>query len=160
MKTKKLPIILLVTVIVGSIFADKIIEFYIDARWFGIYHIESVFWTVFYAQFGFGLLIGTLFFGLTYGTLISIFRKTQHLPILLGEDLRREIPFLELIANNLKSLVLAVPLLLSLFVGLLVGQQWEVILKFFHSVPFNQVDPVFGRDFSFYLFDLPRKHLE
>ena len=155
MKTKNLPIILLATVVIGSMFADKIIEFYIDVQWFEVYKIESVFWTIFLAQFGLGLLFGGLFFGLTYGVLISIFRKTQHLPILLGEDIRREIPFLELIAHNLKSLIFSIPVLLSLFVSLMVGQQWDVILKFFNRVPFNQFDPIFGKDLSCYLFELP-----
>lgn len=32
---------------------------------------------------------------------------------------------------------------------------WYVILQYFNSVDFNQVDPIFGRDISFYFFKLP-----
>jgi len=32
---------------------------------------------------------------------------------------------------------------------------WYVILQYFNSVDFNQVDPVFGKDISFYVFRLP-----
>ena len=39
--------------------------------------------------------------------------------------------------------------------GGLVASGWTTIQLFLHRVPFGQVDPTFGRDISFYLFELP-----
>lgn len=33
--------------------------------------------------------------------------------------------------------------------------QWQTVLHFIYRVPFGQNDPIFGRDISFYLFELP-----
>lgn len=37
----------------------------------------------------------------------------------------------------------------------LASEYWYVILQYFNSVDFNQVDPVFSKDISFYVFRLP-----
>ena len=35
------------------------------------------------------------------------------------------------------------------------ASQWEQFLLYLYRVPFGEVDPIFGRDISFYLFELP-----
>ena len=44
---------------------------------------------------------------------------------------------------------------LSLIFGGVLSSRWEVFLRFFNSANFGQTDPVFSRDLSFYVFDLP-----
>ena len=44
---------------------------------------------------------------------------------------------------------------LSLIFGSVLSARWEMFLRFTNSVPFGQIDPVFGRDFGFFIFDLP-----
>jgi uncharacterized protein len=44
---------------------------------------------------------------------------------------------------------------LGLLVGLFEMSQWDLVLKFLFQVPYEQSDPVFGRDIGFYLFSLP-----
>ena len=44
---------------------------------------------------------------------------------------------------------------LSLIFGGVLSSRWEVFLRFFNSATFGQKDPVFSRDLSFYVFDLP-----
>ena len=44
---------------------------------------------------------------------------------------------------------------LSLIFGGVLSSRWEIFLRFFNSVTFGQKDPVFSRDLSFYVFDLP-----
>jgi len=51
--------------------------------------------------------------------------------------------------------LLAVGLLVALGLGGLVASGWTTVQLFLHRVPFGQVDPTFGRDISFYLFELP-----
>ncbi|MDX2100026.1 MAG: UPF0182 family protein [Leptolyngbyaceae cyanobacterium bins.59] len=48
-----------------------------------------------------------------------------------------------------------IAVLLSLLMGWLLSKQWAVFLQFFYPTSFNQVEPLFGRDISFYIFALP-----
>jgi len=144
-----------VVVVIGSVFADKIIALYVDWLWFEKHGIDSVLWTIFGSQVGFGLLAGSLFFVGTYFILNSVYKKTSHLPVQLSDQVRRELPFLDLLASNLRPLVIFGPLAMSVMTGLIVAQQWETVLLYFNSVPFDAVDPAFGKDYSFYLFTLP-----
>jgi uncharacterized membrane protein (UPF0182 family) len=45
-------------------------------------------------------------------------------------------------------------LLAAIFAGTAAGQ-WDQLLRYFYRVPFGTADPVFDRDVSFYLFELP-----
>ncbi|MEK9629340.1 MAG: UPF0182 family protein [Nitrospinota bacterium] len=152
---KKWLFIIAAIIFVGSMFADKIFFFYIDWLWFENHGIASVLWTVLISQFGLGFLVGVLFFIVTYGFLSQIYRKTSHLPILLSDQVRREIPLLDLLAGNLKLLIVVAPLVLAFMTGLVMAQQWEVVLQFLNASPFNQQDPIFGKDVGFYIFSLP-----
>ena len=79
---KKWLFILAAILFVGSIFADKILSFYIDLLWFESHEYGSVLWTVLISQFGLGSLVAVLFFVTTYGFLNRVYKKTSHLPIL------------------------------------------------------------------------------
>ena len=152
---KKWLFILAAVIFVGSMFADKIISFYIDWLWFEGHGISSVLWTVLISQFGWGFLVGILFFLATYGFLMGVYRKTSHLPILLSDQVRREIPLLDILAGNLKLLIVAGPLVLAVMTGLVMSQQWEVVLQYLNASSFDQLDPIFGKDVAFYVFILP-----
>ncbi|MFE1744955.1 UPF0182 family protein [Coleofasciculus sp. H7-2] len=52
-------------------------------------------------------------------------------------------------------LLTAIALFLSLFFGLVLSSHWARILQYFHTTSFNNTDPLFGRDISFYVFQLP-----
>ena len=43
----------------------------------------------------------------------------------------------------------------AILLGTTLSSQWEAVLRFLHQVPFQETDPVFEKDFSFYLFSLP-----
>jgi uncharacterized membrane protein (UPF0182 family) len=152
---KKWLFILAAVVFAGSLFADKILSFYIDWLWFESHGFTSVLWTVLVSQVGFGLLTGVLFFLLTFGFLNQVYKKTSHLPILLSDQVRREVPLLNIMAGNLKLLILVAPLVLASMTGLVMAQQWETLLQYFNSSSYGEVDPIFGKDISFYFFTLP-----
>ncbi|MCL6433676.1 MAG: UPF0182 family protein [Leptolyngbyaceae cyanobacterium HOT.MB2.61] len=44
---------------------------------------------------------------------------------------------------------------LSVALGAVLSANWGKILQFFHPTSFNQTDPLFSRDISFYIFSLP-----
>lgn len=154
-KMKKWLFILAAVVFAGSLFADKILSFYIDWLWFESHGISSVLWTILVSQFGFGLLTSVVFFLLTVGFLNHVYKKTSHLPILLSDQVRREVPLLDVMASNLRVLIFAVPLVIAVMTGLVMAQQWEILLQFLNASPYGEVDPIFGKDISFYFFTLP-----
>ena len=154
-RPKKWLVVLLATIMIGALFTDKLISFYIDVLWFSQYGFKSVILTVLGAEFSFGILFGGLFFIFTWGILSRVYGKTSHLPVVLSEEARRDMPLLDLIASNLKPLTIIIPLFLAIITGLSAAQKWDVILKFINHVPFNQVDPIFGKDYGFYIFTLP-----
>ncbi len=47
---------------------------------------------------------------------------------------------------------------ISLIFGAVASGRWESFLRFLNSVPFNQTDPQFNKDISFYVFTLPVFH--
>ena len=49
----------------------------------------------------------------------------------------------------------ALAVLLSLGFGLILSGQWARVLQYFYPTPFNQTEPLFGQDISFYTFSLP-----
>ena len=153
--SRKWLFVLIALVLFGVLFAEPMITLYIDLVWFEKYGIASVIWTILTAQLGCALVFGGTFFVVTYGILRRVYTKTSHLPVMLSDQTRRGIPFLELIAENLKPLVNLVPLVFSIFIALIAADRWEVTLKFLNQVRFNETDPIFSRDISFYLFTLP-----
>ena len=74
---KKWLFILAAVIFAGSLFADKILSFYVDWMWFESHGFTSVLWTVLVSQVGFGVLTATLFFLLTFGFLNQVYRKTS-----------------------------------------------------------------------------------
>ena len=52
-------------------------------------------------------------------------------------------------------ILLAIGALLALGLGGLALGGWDKIQLFMHRVPFGQTDPTFGKDISFFLFELP-----
>ncbi|MEP0788183.1 MULTISPECIES: UPF0182 family protein [Cyanophyceae] len=52
-------------------------------------------------------------------------------------------------------LVTAIAVVISLFFGLVLSSHSARVLQFFHPISFNSIDPLFGRDISFYVFSLP-----
>ena len=152
---KKWLFILAAVVFAGSLFADKILSFYVDWMWFESHGFTSVLWTVLVSQVGFGVLTATLFFLLTFGFLNQVYRKTSHLPILLSDQVRQEVPVLNAMASYLKLLILLAPLVLSVMTGLVMAQQWETLLQYLNASPYGEIDPIYGKDISFYFFTLP-----
>ena len=45
--------------------------------------------------------------------------------------------------------------IVSVIFGAILASRWEIFLRFSSAVPFGQTDPVFNKDVSFYVFDLP-----
>jgi len=55
----------------------------------------------------------------------------------------------------LASLALPAAVIVALGLGVVAARDWLMWLNFFNGVPFNQTDPLFGRDMAFYVFRWP-----
>jgi len=64
------------------------------------------------------------------------------------------IPQLDILRHFDKVKVI-VPIVIGLFVGLLLNNNWLTFLYYFNGVASGFSDPIFGKDVSFYLFTLP-----
>ena len=57
--------------------------------------------------------------------------------------------------RQLRTIAVNVALVASVLIGLLASSQWMTWLAWSNAVPFNQADPILGRDVAFYMFSLP-----
>ena len=55
----------------------------------------------------------------------------------------------------LTVLIAGITIFLAILFGVALSSSWEVILLWYNGMPFNIEDAQFGRDLSFYMFDLP-----
>ncbi len=60
-----------------------------------------------------------------------------------------------LILSNYQFWLNAIALLISLLFGFLLSARWDKFLEYFHNVSFQQTEPLFHKDISFYVFSLP-----
>ena len=66
-----------------------------------------------------------------------------------------EIQPVVLTPRQLLRLGTGVAALMALFLGAFASNEWLTWLQFQNAVPFDQADPLFGRDIGFYVFSLP-----
>jgi uncharacterized membrane protein (UPF0182 family) len=130
-------IIILLIIIVALLGA--VLNLFADWLWFSSLGYDSVFITMLFTN----IWLGFLFFLATFIFLyvnIRVARRTSR-----GKRKKKgpEGPLLILFA-----------LIVAFFVGSAYAN-WEVVLKFLNSVQFGVLDPVFGADIGFYVFQLP-----
>ncbi|PSF38097.1 hypothetical protein C7H19_06400 [Aphanothece hegewaldii CCALA 016] len=80
----------------------------------------------------------------------------------VGKDLITDGRKLAIVTTIIISVILstkwtlrAISILLSSLFGLLFALNWEIILKFLNATLFNNIDPQFSKDISFYIFTIP-----
>lgn len=79
-----------------------------------------------------------------------ILLNAQHVPALLGVLIAFSIALLIYPLWMLR----AIALLMAIGFGVVMSEQWSRVLLYFNATPFDQVDPLFQRDISFYVFQL------
>jgi uncharacterized protein len=140
----------LVLVILGS----GSLGFYTDWLWFQSLGYTSVFLRLINYKFFLGIVFGGLSAVLFYLNGRLVFRLA-HTPYSPENSQSFPINIPAWLEGRLRSLLTPVSLLIGLFMGLSAAGQWETFQLFQAASPMGSVDPVFGRDISFYLFRLP-----
>ena len=132
------------------------VSIYPDWLWFGNLHFAPVFWTMLLSRFGFGFVIWIL---LVLFTVINLYAARRLNPpqrsgMTIGGD-GETIPQFGLSGKALDTLLIAVVIIASFVVASKGSLHWDKVLRFLYQVPFNNTDPILGKDIGFYVFSLP-----
>ncbi|MBI4298477.1 MAG: UPF0182 family protein [Chloroflexi bacterium] len=123
---------------------------YTDLLWFDNLGFRSVFVSILTTRMWL-FIVGAITFALFLSINIFIAYRFSR-----GEV---TIPIPPEAVNLLKRLIIWGAVLTVIFLSLIFGSvaqgRWEIFLRFLNSVPFGEVDPLFGRNISSYVFTLP-----
>jgi uncharacterized membrane protein (UPF0182 family) len=152
MRRRGLPGLLLLGVILLLILPTAV-DYYTDWLWFGELGYGSVFVRTLNAQsVVFAATFAAVFAFLYVNFAIARAAMTRpHVVLGTGADGRP----IALEGRRLAGLGLWVALIAALLLALAASNSWLTWLNFFQATPFNERDPLFGRDVAFYVFRLP-----
>jgi uncharacterized membrane protein (UPF0182 family) len=156
-RTRRRVVILVVAaVVVLAIILSGLSGFYVDLLWFREVHFSGVFWSVFWAKVLLGLVFGALFFVLLLSNLVIVRRLTPRFrPFSQEQELMER--YRAAFEPYARWIILGFSALIAFFVGISASGQWQTYLlwRSVGRVTFGQLDPLFHRDPSFYIFVLP-----
>ncbi len=147
--------ILLVVIFLGIFLLPALAGLYADIYWYKSVGFSSVFVIPFVTK----ILTGLAAFVLVAGTLLlnfKIFSKLSRGKLYISQSQGSNIveqP--KEVGKIAQKIFVAISLLMGLLSGLGFSNNWQIILKFIHQVPFGSTDPVFNYDLSYYIFTLP-----
>lgn len=146
--SKTLRTVIAIVIIVIAVFI-ALNEFYIDIIWYKEVGYLSVFFKALTTKLGLGIPLFLVFAIILsiYFKLLSLSGGKTQAKILNKEGktpfIRAKLPYI------IACLIAAV---MAIFAT---SNLWYKILQFTNSVDFNQTDPIFNKDISFYVFKLP-----
>ncbi|MCK4260827.1 MAG: UPF0182 family protein [Halanaerobiales bacterium] len=139
------------------------LNLYTDWLWFVNLQVQQVFTTILMTKIWVRIALGLFFALLIFVNLLFtkkkvldffkgfINRTTFHV---VGEE-QSESSSKWLTAGILTWFYLLVSILLGFLTTSINPDSWEVVLKYLNRTPFGNVDPIFGKDIGFYIFELP-----
>lgn len=157
-RTKWVVGVIVLVLLVLVLSASWLSTFYTDYLWYKEVGYTSVFWKRVVTQIWLFFVFAALFFALFYGNIYLAKRLTpryERPPSELSPVEESVLRFREGAGKWLDRGLLVGSVLVSLLVGWGSAAQWENVLKFFNHASFGRVDPIFGKDLGFYLFEFP-----
>src|SRR5664279_3934918 len=142
-------------IVVGLIIAFSIFTgFYTDLLWYQSVHYTKVFTTTLRAKSLLFFVFGILFAGaVTVNFVVAYRTRPTYQALIPGQaELDRYRTALD---PYRRLVVIAIGVLLGLIAGSSAAGSWRTYLQWRHGVPFGVKDPQFGKDISFFTFDLP-----
>ena len=140
----------LLLLITGS----RMLDTYVDWLWFGEVGYRNVFTTVLTTRLLLLLIVGAFVGGVLALNLTIAYRgRPVFVPVAGPEDPIAR--YRTAIVARLRLIGIGLPLLVGLLAGLAAQGEWQIAQMFLHGNDFGVTDPRFGRDVSFYAFDLP-----
>ncbi|HSV74855.1 MAG TPA: UPF0182 family protein, partial [Chthonomonadales bacterium] len=145
----------LIAVVVGVVlFGFQAARLYTDWLWFRELQQPGVFSTIVLSRVMLFFGFGALFFVLLYANLWLAQRLSTGRPRPRIVDFERE-EFAQVVRRVAKWGAVALAVVMAFLVGGNAATHWSEYLLYMRGVPFGEVDPVFGRDIGFYVFQLP-----
>ncbi len=121
--------------------------------WFSEVEYTGIFMRTLGTKLALGAVVFVLAFaGLALNFRLAFRRFRQPYTLFPGNG---EIQAVVLTPQQLQRLGTGVAALMALFLGAFASNEWLTWLQFRNAVPFDQADPLFGRDIGFYVFSLP-----
>ncbi len=132
---------------------STVIAFVADWWWFSEIGHTEIFIKSLGAKTALGLGVATFaFLFLLVNILISTFSKIPWFMVLPENITGRPI---SLSSRLTRKLGIVISIFIAVLLGLVASSGWQDMLKFLEATPFGTVDPIFGKDISFYLFSIP-----
>lgn len=131
-----------------------IVSNYVDWSWFRSVDYQGVYFNVIIARVVLFLIFGALAGLIAWLAAYVAFRARPDEFHSMGSSS----PLAEyrpMIARNLRPLLLGLPLFVGLITGLIAQANWRTALMFINGTSFGVEDPQFGKDLSFFAFNLP-----
>ena len=125
--------------------------FYADVLWFdqlGFLNVLTTQWTATAVMF----LVG--FFGMAIPVWLAVEIAFRARPVYA--KLNSQLDRYQQVIEPLRRLAMfGVPVVLGVFAGVSAATRWPIVLQYLNRTSFDAVDPQFGLDISFYVFELP-----
>jgi uncharacterized protein len=155
-RSRRWPLIVLVSVVALAILFTVMSQFYVDLLWYREVGFSAVFWSVIRTKSLLGLVFGALFFAILYANLLMVRRMSPQTRIVTPDQevIERLRMTLE---PQLGWILPAGCAVISLLVGISVAGNWQTYLMWRHSsgITFGAPEALFQRDPAFYIFTLP-----
>jgi len=133
-----------------------VLSIYPDWLWFEKLGFSSVFWTMLFSKFGFGLGVWVVFILILALNLYAASRLSPG--IAQGTAFRPDGGYLAQLGLSGRTgsiLFITIILLISVVLASKGSYQWDMFLRYLYQQPFGSTDPIFHRDIGFYVFSLP-----
>lgn len=133
-------------------------RFYTDVLWFQEVGFSSVLWKSIRTQVFVGLAVGLLFFVIAY---LNLWIASRAEPAYRLAMANRRSPFdeferyREMVTPYLRWVRIGIAGFAGFIAGVSAASAWETYLLWANRVSFDRVDPQFGKDIGFYMFELP-----
>lgn len=137
------------------VFGPRVIDLYVDWLWFGEVGYRSVWTTVLLTRLAAFLTVALLVGGAVLAAIVIAYRTR---PVFMPTESKKADPL-----DPYRAAAMARPRLLAagaavtagLLCGLIAQLSWSTVQLFLHGSAFGIVDPEFGHDIGFFVFDLP-----
>ena len=147
-------IILVALFVTALIIAKPLNAIYIDYLWFDSLTYGNVFKTIIFAKIAISSVIFAIVFALIYGNLLIAKNSPQQAQRLVPDDIFA-FEGKDILHARLHKFAPLIALVLAFLFAREFSHLWYNILAFLNKSQFNQTDPIFAKDISYYVFSLP-----
>jgi len=153
LRRPRLGLWLLLGFILLSLFGQAV-PLYTDWLWFQEVGFTTVFTTRLQLSGWLFIGLGAVVFAFLFVNL-SLAARTAPPDVLWELEDQLGLPGRAILEPLVRRLLLPVIAVISFFAGARATGSWPTVLEYVNRTPFNQSDPLFGRDLGFYFFVLP-----